>query len=95
MNIGRLFTEHPATVGETYGQHMRSALSFAVPLLGASLACFVHAALPFLFTRTGSCTITRLYDRMVLSRSRVAGRSEAVTAVDRPSTAGAEARHTA
>lgn len=64
MNLRRLFIEHPASLGETYPEHMRASLSYAVPLLGASLAAFVHAGLPFLFTTTASLTVKRLYARM-------------------------------
>lgn len=68
-----LFTRHPATVGETYLEHTGAALSFALPLFLASLACLVHAILPFMFERTGSVMVTRLHDRMVTNRVR-AGR---------------------
>jgi hypothetical protein len=43
---------------------MRASLSYAVPLLGAALAAFVHAVLPFLFTTTASASVKRLYERM-------------------------------
>lgn len=66
----KIFTQHPASVGENYLQHMGSALSFALPLLGAFLACLVHALLPFLFAKTGSRIIVRLHDRMVTNRHR-------------------------
>jgi hypothetical protein len=36
----------------------------------ASLACFVHALLPFLFERTGSTAIQSLHGSMVMSRLR-------------------------
>lgn len=64
MTILRLFNEHPASLGETYTQHMRVSLSYAVPLLGAALAAFAHAVFPFLFTTTASQTVKRLYERM-------------------------------
>ena len=48
-----LFTTHPATVNETYGEHWRTANSFAGALFVGSLVCLVHAWLPFLFTKTG------------------------------------------
>ncbi|MFN3685669.1 DUF6356 family protein [Salinarimonas sp.] len=66
------FTDHPRSVGETYLEHMGVALSFGVRLLGAGLACLVHAFLPFLFTKTGSRTIAVLHERMVTKRARVA-----------------------
>jgi hypothetical protein len=66
------FTDHPASVGETYWQHLGSAWGFAWRMMLASLACLIHALLPFLFEKTGSRAITRLYDRMVVNRHRVA-----------------------
>ncbi|MCK8786984.1 DUF6356 family protein [Roseomonas sp. NAR14] len=64
------FTEHPASVGESYLEHMRVAAWFGWRMLLASLACFAHALLPFLFTRTGSRTIELLHARMVRNRVR-------------------------
>lgn len=68
----QLFTEHPATVGETYLQHLHSALTFAMHMALGCLACTVHAFLPFLFEKTGSGKIAMLYDRMITNRSRLA-----------------------
>ena len=65
------FTAHPASVGETYGQHLANALYFARQLLIASAACLLHALFPFLFEKTASGILVRLYERMVLSRSKV------------------------
>ena len=64
MTLKRLFTEHPAMVGETYPEHMRTALSFAGPLAVASAAALVHAFLPFLCTTTASDRVKQLYGRM-------------------------------
>lgn len=64
MSIRRLFTDHPAMVGETYPEHMRTALSFAGPLAKATGAAVVHAFLPFLCTTTASDTVKGLYGRM-------------------------------
>ncbi|MGI9383924.1 MAG: DUF6356 family protein [Methyloligellaceae bacterium] len=71
----RLFNAHPATVGETYLQHMASALTFAGKLLAATFCCLVHAVLPFLFIKTGSRIISDLHDRMVANRIRHDGAS--------------------
>jgi Family of unknown function (DUF6356) len=47
MYLRDLFTDHPRSVGETYGDHMLVALSFAGPLTKAAAAALVHAfALP-------------------------------------------------
>ena len=34
MSFVRKFTEHPATVGESYGGHFVSAMSFSLAMLG-------------------------------------------------------------
>lgn len=71
MKLTKLFTDHPKTVGETYFEHMRAAGSFSLTLFAAALCCAVHALLPFLFEKTGSSMIERLYDRMCVNRSRL------------------------
>jgi hypothetical protein len=68
--IDRHFREHPRSVGESYFQHMRSASWFAVTMIVAGVACFVHAIFPSLFVKTGSSAIQRLHDRMILNRAR-------------------------
>ena len=68
--VNRAFAEHPASVGETYGEHFVVAGSFGWALFKASLACFVHAVLPFAFEKTGSKVITELHTRMVMKRSQ-------------------------
>jgi len=76
--LQRLFSEHPASVDETYLEHMGVAFSFAARMFLASLACFLHGLLPFLFVRTGSQAIDELHERMVIKRHRHApGRLEA------------------
>jgi len=62
------FTQHPASVGETYTEHFRSACKFSASMISGGLACFVHAIFPFIFVRTGSSTIQKLYGRMVTNR---------------------------
>jgi len=63
------FTEHPASVGETYSQHFVSAWGFAGRMLLGGVACGIHGLLPFLFKTTGSSTIAHLHDRMVMNRA--------------------------
>jgi hypothetical protein len=64
------FQEHPASVGETYTEHMGQAASFGFRLVLAGIACLIHAVLPFAFVRTGSRAIAELNERMVLKRRR-------------------------
>jgi hypothetical protein len=72
MSLLDPFTRHPASVGESYAQHMRHAGGFALAMLAGGMACLVHALLPFACTKTASRTITRLHDRMVVNRSKAA-----------------------
>ncbi|HEX4178422.1 MAG TPA: DUF6356 family protein [Rhizomicrobium sp.] len=62
--IDRLFLSHPRNVGESYFQHQRAALSFALPLLGAGLAALLHALVPAACERTAGDIIRRLYGRL-------------------------------
>ncbi|MGH6873049.1 MAG: DUF6356 family protein [Rhizomicrobium sp.] len=64
------FTSHPRSVGESYWQHMGSALSFGTRMIAAGCACIVHGFLPFLCVTTGSQTVRHLHDRMITHRSR-------------------------
>lgn len=68
MNLIRAFTEHPASVGESYGEHLARAACFGTRMIGAGIACLVHALLPFLFVRTGSQAVSELNDRMLVGR---------------------------
>jgi Family of unknown function (DUF6356) len=68
MNLIRAFTEHPASVGESYTQHLGRAVCFGSRMVFAGLACLVHGVLPFLFVRTGSQAVSELNDRMIVNR---------------------------
>lgn len=68
--LKRLFTEHPASVDESYLEHVGVALSFGFKMFYGALVCLVHAFLPFLFVKTGSQIITGLHDQMVSNRHR-------------------------
>ena len=77
--LRRLFNEHPASVDETYLEHMGVAASFGTHMILAGLACLVHAVFPFLFVKTGSLAISGLHERMVTKRRRhEPGRLEAI-----------------
>jgi len=83
MGMRSLFTDHPASVGETYLQHLCSAGGFAARMFIGGTACLLHAFLPFAFRRTGSECITQLYERMVTHRARNAANDNA-SAVNPP-----------
>jgi Family of unknown function (DUF6356) len=73
----RLFTEHPASVNETYLQHLRSAMGFGIAMVLSGIACMIHGLLPAAFVTRGSDTIRELHDRMITNRCRVAPREVA------------------
>ena len=75
-----MFYDHPASVDETYTEHMAAAGGFALRLFVASFVCTVHAILPFLFVKTGSTMIEELHDRMVTNRRRLRGTAQARSA---------------
>ena len=63
--IMQAFTRHPRSVGESYFEHMRMALSFAGVLAWAACACLAHALFPFVCERTGSTLVRKLNERLV------------------------------
>lgn len=65
MNV---FTDHPASVGESYTEHLKTASGFGFSMIASGLACLVHGLVPSLFERTGSETIARLHERMIVNR---------------------------
>lgn len=72
QTLRRLFTDHPATVNESYFEHLVQASIFGVTMILAGLACIVHALIPGLCVTRGSDAIASLHDRMVVKRRRIA-----------------------
>ncbi|EZP52548.1 MULTISPECIES: DUF6356 family protein [Sphingomonas] len=68
----KLFTQHPASVGESYGEHFGVATRFGLRMIGGGLAALVHGVLPFAFQTTGSRTIAALHAEMVAKRADTA-----------------------
>ena len=66
----KLFTEHPASVNETYFQHLASAWGFSFRMIGSGLLCLLHGLLPVVFRSRARETICDLHDRMVVNRRR-------------------------
>ena len=58
------FRDHPASVGETYLQHMGFACHFSFQLFCAGIAAAVHAFVPPLFESTASRIICQLHGRI-------------------------------
>ncbi len=59
------FTKHPHEVGESFFEHFFEALYLFVRLTYSGLVMFIHAFLPFLFTKTASRTIFYFHGRFM------------------------------
>jgi hypothetical protein len=64
MELRNPFTAHPATVSETYTEHLRFASATGFWMILGGLACVLHGLFPFTCTTVGSRTIRRLHDRL-------------------------------
>lgn len=70
--VDRLFVQHPRSLGMSWAGHGIGAVAIAGRLIGAGLACFVHAAVPGWFTQTAGKTVTDMYDHMTRRRAGAA-----------------------
>lgn len=68
----RLFFEHPRSLGMTWAGHGVGAVAIGARLVGAGLACLVHAVVPGVFTQTAGKTVTRMYDHMARRKAGAA-----------------------
>jgi hypothetical protein len=67
----RLFLDHPASVGESYGAHFGVATRFGVTLLWGGLRAVLHGFIPVLCKTSGSETVVKLHAELVAKRSAV------------------------
>jgi hypothetical protein len=66
--FSRLFVDHPKSVDESYVQHFGVASRFGVTMIWGGLCALVHAIVPGLCITTGSDTIKRLNEIVVIQR---------------------------
>ncbi len=71
--LSRLFTDHPASVNESYWQHFASAMGFGARMIWGGLVCMVHAFVPGVCCTQASEMIGELHERMITNRRRLAG----------------------
>jgi hypothetical protein len=62
--IGRIFSEHPRSLGMSWASHAVGAVGISVRLIGAGVACLIHAIVPAWFTETAGRTVTNMYEHM-------------------------------
>ena len=70
--VHRLFVDHPRSLGMSWSKHGSGALVIGATLLGAGLACLVHAVVPGWFTQTAGKTVTRMHDHMMRRKADAA-----------------------
>ena len=70
--IGRLFRDHPKSLGMSWAEHGAGAVAIGARMVGAGLACIIHAAVPALFTETAGRTVRSLHDQMVRRKTGAA-----------------------
>jgi hypothetical protein len=60
--LGRLFIEHPQSLGMSWASHGAGAAIIGAKLVGAGVACLIHSVVPAWFTQTAGRTVTDIYD---------------------------------
>lgn len=78
LSFRKAFTDHPASVNETYFEHFRVASHYSRELAGASLKALVHAFVPGLCCTSASEKIKELHGEVTTgSRAELADAREA------------------
>ena len=67
--FARLFTDHPASVGESYGEHFGVAARFGAKMIMGGCGALLHAIVPALCRTSGSRTVAGLHAEMVAKRN--------------------------
>jgi len=67
------FTAHPASVGESYGEHFVFAFAFGARMALGGVAAMVHAIFPCAFITTASRTLDELNARRDRGRRNAPG----------------------
>ncbi len=68
--LQKIFADHPASVGESYAEHLWRAARFGARMVVSGFACLIHAVVPAAFTHAGSDSIDRLHRELTARRGR-------------------------
>ena len=60
-----MFVDHPRSLGMSWASHGVGAVKIGGTLIGAGLACLVHAVVPAWFTQTAGKTVSGLHEHMI------------------------------
>lgn len=58
------FTDHPHEIDETYVQHLIFTLFMSLRFARVSIAILIHGIFPFMFIRTASDEVEKIYEIM-------------------------------
>ena len=70
--LAQLFRDHPRSLGMSWWEHGVGAIVIGGRMVGAGIACMVHAIVPALFTETAGKTVMSLHDHMVKRKAGAA-----------------------
>ena len=70
--LAQLFQNHPRSLGMSWREHGAGAIVIGARMVGAGIACMVHAVVPALFTETAGKTVMSLHDHMVKRKAGAA-----------------------
>ena len=70
--LAQLFQDHPKSLGMSWAEHGAGAIVIGARMVGAGVACMVHAVVPALFTETAGKTVVSLHDHMVKRKAGAA-----------------------
>jgi hypothetical protein len=70
--LRRMFIDHPSSLGMSWAGHGLGAVRIGFRLVGAGLACIVHAAIPGWFTETAGRTVTQMHADMARRKAGAA-----------------------
>lgn len=70
--VDRLFTGHPRALGMSWASHGIGAIGIGATLIGAGVACLVHALVPGWFTQTAGRTVSQMHDHMTRRKAGAA-----------------------
>ncbi len=67
------FTAHPRSLGMSWWSHGVGALGIGARMVGAGVACLVHALVPALFSDTAGKTVVSLSEQMKRRKANATG----------------------
>ena len=70
--IERMFVDHPRSLGMSWASHGAGAVAIGARLIGAGVACLVHALIPGLFSQTAGRTVTSMHDEILRRKAGAA-----------------------